>query len=487
MKTFKKFYREVLFWFENSTSRFRPLVYVTVVVSFFTSIFLFLSPYINQDYQKVQMISKATENKPNIILIIVDALSAEDMSLFGYNIETTPKIEQFTQDWTIYSNAHSPSNCSVNIYPALITGRYPGSFCQNSRYGDKIRSSDEWINLFELLDDVGYETWWTGYESPSFYHTGSGIDNIFARPYDEVLQRTSFQVHSIRIKNFPYIPLGFFQMMHAFSGNGPAGEKLEVGKDLIAKQKMTPPFFLYLHYHGVHGIEYPSGDYLGSILPIEEGLIDAQSQDKYYGKYNLTDQNMVDKLRLRYDEAILNQDGRLANLVDEIKSAGYYDSSMIIIMGDHGQSFSNGFSSHCTTLMSYAETHVPLLIKYPFQDSGKVINSVVSTLDLTPTILEIAEIKYEKEWFDGELLPQINYNQNKNRYVFSTRGCGLNYSTVINDQYKLTTREDKIFLFDYVNDPQESNNLYLSMGEYDVIEKDAMEAYREFERKIEGK
>lgn len=477
----------MLTWFENSTSRFQTIVYSIAFLSFVATTVLFMTPLFSRDTQVFKIDPKPDDDYPNIILIIVDALSAEDMSLFGYDLETTPQLEEFTQSWSIYANAQSPNNCSLDIYPAIITGRYPGSFCQYSQYGDLIRSSDKWVNLFEILDHVGYETWWTGYKSPGFYHTGAGIDYFFARPYDEVLQTTWIQMDGVRKTYFPYVPLLFYQVVHSLKDYGPGGNKNNIGSDLIEQKAMHPPFFLYIHYTGVHGVPYSSGSFLGSILPLEEGLLDRESQKNFYGEYKLQDQLNVDKLRLRYDEAILNQDTRLKDIISTIKNAGYYDSSMIIITGDHGQVFNHGYSSHCSPLVSYAETHVPLMIKYPYQNSGETISTVVSTIDLTPTILDVVGITYQRDWFDGISLLENTNRQISNRYVFAGRGCTQEYAAALNNQYKINIRGDEISLFDYINDPDENNNLLFTLGPESEIVLEAKQALEEFQRLLENR
>lgn len=472
----------ILSWFESSTTRFQPIVYFVAFLSFIATVILFLTPLFSRDTQVFKIDPNTDGNRPNIILIIVDALSAEDMSLFGYYIDTTPQLERVTQNWSRYANAQSPNNCSVDIYPAIITGRYSSSYCQYSLYGDLIRSSDKWVNLFEILDQAGYETWWTGYKPPGLYHTGAGIDTIFARPNSEVLQTTWIQMDGVRKTYFPYVPLFFYQTAHSLKDYGPSGNKNEIGADLIEQKAMHPPFFLYIHYTGVHGVPYPSGRFLGSILPPEEGLLDRLSQKSIYGEYELQDQSNVDKLRLRYDEAILNQDARLKDIITIIKDAGYYDSSMIIIMGDHGQVFNNGYSSHCTPLVSYSEMHVPLLIKYPYQSKGETIDTVVSTIDLTPTILDVVGIAYQKEWFDGISLLEDSIGHTSNRYVFSGRGCTQEYVAAQNDQYRIIFRGDDTLLFDYRNDPDENNNLFFTLGPESKIVLEAMQALEGFQQ-----
>ena len=472
-------------WFEETTARFKRPVYIISILSTLATLILFFTPSINKD-QEAYNLPYQTNDYPNIILIIVDALTAEDMSLFGYDISTTPNLEKVTQTWSKYANAQTPSTCSIGVYPSLITGHYFYTLRPYCDYGSRIRTSDDWVDLFQILDNCGYETWWSGYLSPGFYHTGAGLDNAFAMRFGTSLMNSWFQIRGVKNhRSFPYIPISFQIRDHLTHANLD-GDLLEATMNLFKQNSFDYPFFLYVHYGGVHGVPYPSGHYLGSILPIEEGLLDRTGQSIVLGEYKPNQQFIADKQRLRYDEAIRYQDVRLKDLINTIKEADLYDSSMIIITADHGQVFNNGFTTHCTPLVSYTETHVPLLIKYPFQAQGEMITSLVSTIDIMPTILDILGIPYMPDWFDGISLLEIDESQQTKRSVYTrTSTEGDFYLAVTQDQYKITLRANEYFLFDYKNDPAEKENLIPVLGADHEIVHNLMQALEQYIAKIE--
>jgi arylsulfatase A-like enzyme len=219
----------------------------------------------------------------------------------------------------------------------------------------------------------------------------------------------------------------------------------------------------------VHGFPYPSGEFLGDFLPISEGLISEVDQRKVYGSYKSEDQSIVDKLRLRYDEALANQDQKLTNFIESLKRQGLYDSAMIIITSDHGQSFSNGFTTHCTPLVSNAEAYVPLLIKYPYQTEGQRFDSLVTTLDIAPTILDVTGLGYPDNWFDGISLIKQAASEESNRIVFTRRYIYdhrfvPSQIAATDGKYRLVMRVNELFLFDSDTDPLEKDNLLVISG-----------------------
>ena len=447
-------------WFAETTPHLQKFTLITSIIFTIATITLFLTPFINTDKEAKEIQKNNSGNLPNIFVIIVDALSAEDMSLFGYQLNTTPNLNKIIQNWSVYTNAQSPSVCSIGVYPSLITGHYPFIMRPFAQYGNQIHSSDSWIDLFQVLDNYGYNTYWSGYLPPGFYHTGSGVNYTFAMPYPTQLLNSWFQPKGIRKQYFPYIPLSL-QQSENYSSSQFSDYRLSHTIQLLEKNTFQSPFFLYLHYDGVHvmpGIEwiYPTGSYYGTFLPANNS-----------------------EFRLRYDEAILNQDNQIKEFINVLKSKGLFEKSMIIIMADHGQVFKEGYLAQCSTKISLAETHVPLLIKYPFQNKGEIISNIVSTIDITPTILDLLSIKYEKTWFDGKSLLNNKPDQIENRFVFSGNTFNERYKSIISimdNNFKLVFRNNQYFFYDYKNDPAEENDLFNEYGEDNPIVRRMIDA-----------
>ena len=478
-------------WFDEATPRFRLIFLLAGIASTLLTLSLILQTALTSVKQlPVQALEQ--EKRPNIIFIIVDALSANDMSMFGYPLPTTPKLDEITRTWTVYSNAQSPLTCTVAALPTLITGRY--TYTNLFRYyGDQINSQPGWLSLPNALEQNGYQTWWSGYHTPGFYHMGQDFQKNVCRTNNRLfvgLSRSWFKARAVSKSHFPFIPLTLDQLgyIESWKTDFDQCEELAPLDDLLQNQSTISPFFIYYHYNGVHGFPYPSGDSLGKFLPLSAGLISESEQRKVYGAYQAEDQPIVDMLRLRYDEAIADQDQKLNDFIESLKQQGLYDSAMIIITSDHGQSFSNGYTSHCTPLVSYAEALVPLLIKYPYQTEGQRYDFLVSTIDIAPTILQVAGIEYPDDWFDGISLLKQDASEELNRIVFTRRYDYYYYKYIpsiiaaTDGRYRLVMRVDKLLLFDVVNDPNEKTNL-MDKGDYGQMPeiqrlKQALENYR---------
>lgn len=437
-------------WFEETTANLEKFTLISSVLCIIATVVLLITPLLSIEKEAGTVKMPSVGEKPNIFLIIVDALTAQDMSLFGYPLETTPHLKEITKGWSVYTNAHTPSVCSIGVYPSLITGHYPYILRPLTQYGDQIRSSDTWTDLFQVLKENGYHTYWSGYLPPGFYHTGGGVETVFGMPYGRQLMNAWLQMKAIRKQYFPYIPLSM-QQPEKTSSIQYDDYRFSRAMNLLNEGFFQSPFFSYLHFDGVHvmpGIEwvYPAGTFQGTFLDPEKPNI-----------------------RQQYNEAILNFDFQFSKFIDQLKEKEIYDQSMIILMADHGQVFREGSLAQCSTEITLNETHIPLLIKYPKQVGGEWISDIVSTIDLTPTILDVLKISHPPAWFDGTSL--IN-DPPTDRIIFSGNTFQArykNYLAAMDDTYKLVLRGNQYYLFNYKQDPDEKDNLIISLGMQDPI------------------
>jgi arylsulfatase A-like enzyme len=95
--------------------------------------------------------------------------------------------------------------------------------------------------------------------------------------------------------------------------------------------------------------------------------------------------------RAWYDASILGMDTEIGRLFETLRRLGRDEDTVVAFVSDHGEEFlEHGHHWHGLTV--YAEmTEVPLIIRFPAGvPAGKVVESSVQTLDLMPTLLELA-------------------------------------------------------------------------------------------------
>src|SRR5262249_54966979 len=96
--------------------------------------------------------------RPNLVLIVMDTVRADHLSLQGYTRDTTPRLKALSQDSVVYTNAFSASDITLTSHASLFTGMYPswhGSYSQppSAVYGREL--SPQYPTLAELLLKAG--------------------------------------------------------------------------------------------------------------------------------------------------------------------------------------------------------------------------------------------------------------------------------------------------------------------------------------------
>ena len=130
----------------------------------------------------------------------------------------------------------------------------------------------------------------------------------------------------------------------------------------------------------------------------------------------------VDELIARYDETILKVDEYLGRLFAELERRGVWDDCVIVVTGDHGESFEHGFYGH--GVLWEDVIHVPLLVKLPGgQHGGRRVSQSVQLVDVYPTLYELASGRSDAPFLHGRsLLPLMRDEAVEPRPTFCEGG-----------------------------------------------------------------
>ena len=111
------------------------------------------------------------------------------------------------------------------------------------------------------------------------------------------------------------------------------------------------------------------------------------------------DQGQVEQLQMRHLLQLGFIDLEIQRLIDHLKQTGTYDESLIVITADHGVSFKQGqFDRRNVNRENMDEiSPVPLFVKEPGQEKGRIDDSIVETTDVLPTIADVLDIDLPDE------------------------------------------------------------------------------------------
>ncbi len=380
------------------------------------------------------------EIRPNVLLITIDTLRADRLSVYGYERTTSPNIDRliargarFTQARTV-EPLTGPAMCSV------FTSTYPHD-TGATRNGLRMRPGLP--SLPTLLQSHGYHTGaiisnWT------LKNKLSGLAEHF-ESYDEVMKRRRW--------------LGLFN---------PEANADDVTTAALAwlvehrRDRPDRPFFLWVHYAEPHAPYRLHREYLARLGIPRRGR-------KAAGE--------------RYDTEIARVDDSIGELLTALRDSGLADESVLVFSSDHGESLGeHDYWGHGRHLFE-PTLHIPMSITWPGRIRPQTIDAVASNLDLAPTIAGLLGIEYPGEFrgydwtgvLDGGAAPvdRITHHQAHRGAVISNhdselaRRGGLLEVGVVREGFKEFIRpaERRHWRFDLRGDPRELTNLALSASD----------------------
>jgi len=318
------------------------------------------------------------DERPNLLLITIDALRADHVGAYGSDRGLTPNLDAFAAEATRYDAAYVSSPWTLPSFGTIFS-TLPPSGCGLKTTLERMHNwylysakLPETARLFpEDLRDAGYVT-------------AAELTNCFLAPergWD---------------KAFDYFR----------NEDGPELGAILTRADTVTKNALAwlrlhrrEPFFLWIHYLDPH-VPYNSPD-TPKDLRAQYPSNWLTRREYWYGKMVQQDEETKrlygDFCRAMYAEEVRFADRWVGKLLAGIKAAGLWDSSLIVITSDHGEElFDHGHFEHGHSL--YEEVlRVPLLVKWPrgFESDEEVMQTV-GLIALGPTFLDAAGLPSEK-------------------------------------------------------------------------------------------
>ncbi len=379
----------------------------TILISiFFTTTFCFLQKPVILDY--------ATVEKPNIIFIGIDALRPDFLGFFGNSQNTTPHLDDFFENATVFSESLSPIARTFPAWMSILTGEYPKINAIRTDLMDKKDFNNE-ITLSSILQKNGYETIFATDDSRfSNINKHLGFDKIVAPSIglNNFLIGTmnDFPLSNLLVNTY----VGSFLLPYshanraAFTTYNPNTFIQDINR--ILEKPRSSPLFLAVHFCLPH-FPYVWADTLWKKNTFLHYYSAVQRVDQqFYDFLNMLEKNQMLKhsivvilsdhgeaLRLPGDR-ITEQDLFLSHEKNNHNPPHFYP-------GDQLEKI-NQSSGHGTDVLSMSQYHTVLAFRY-FGLKGQRENVVpgrVSLLDIKPTILQVLGIKHKQNTANGRSL-----------------------------------------------------------------------------------
>lgn len=390
--------------------------------------------------------------KPNVLLLLFDAMSARHLSIYGYARKTTPHLERLAETSVVFHSHTSAGNFTTPGTASMLMGMYPWQH-RAINAGGLIRRDLLGSNIFRLLGNEYYRvaysqnylvdvflrqfqgdidwhvpparfnyrslqllpSWYLGRDSVISYYAldnfafdGTNIPAAAFLGYVDVLFRRLGAKNDSVAADYPYgLPDNHYaQYLNSVVYDGIAG----IIQQVVAHNL---PFFAYFHLFSPHAPYAPRREFMDSL-----GELETVYKPRHSLASNHLPKKELDRIRKQYDEYIADVDAEIGRLVDALENAGLLRDTVLILTADHGELFERGEYGHQTRLLFDPVIHIPLLIKLPGQQSRFDVYSPTSNIDLLPTLLHLAGQPIPSG-VEGEILPLLGGSENPKRSVFS--------------------------------------------------------------------
>lgn len=301
----------------------------------------------------------APPRRPNVLLVSIDTLRADSLSLYGAKRPTSPHLDAFAADALVFERALSTSTWTLPSHGSLFTGLLPDRHALLSIHD---RLSERALTVAERLRRLGYRT--AAFTDGGFLHPRWGLSRGFDRW--DVTPGQAWQPKDVAVIA------------------GQASRWLQ--------ENRFAPFFLFVHTYETHQPYRDREGFAERFLP--PGAPRGDSPNVVgLDAANLSAAEL-ERIRALYDAGVSRADHFLGALLEELARSGRLDDTAVIVTSDHGEELGDhGRFEHALGRVWDECVHVPLIVRPPggvapdLDPAARRPRVPVTSLDVAPTIL----------------------------------------------------------------------------------------------------
>ncbi len=377
----------------------------------------------------------------SVILFTIDALRKDVLGLYGSDLGLTPFLDSLKDKSLVFTRYESVGPYTQASFPGILASSY---FLE---YGDPKQLSPKRTLVSEVVRQGGFTT--AAFHSNAYLSEYVGWNRGWDHFYDSMQDQVTDMV--------PYV-----------KGNT-INKKVGSWLQSHAKQSADKPFFLWVHYMDLHEPYVPDEKYIEKIDPqlkLSKEEMFAMFKEVLLPR-DTSNPEKVEALRKLYRAHVIEVDEYAKNFFGVLKQHGILDDCIMIITADHGDEFGeHGSLSHDGKM--YSELiNVPMIIYDSDVTEGQTVDTVLSGVDVAPTVASLFGLEPADNWHGQPLLPLDNYNSKGafgeaiGKLAHKVKETDRPVHFYQKDNLKIIhhMKEDKWELYDLDKDPSEQNNI----------------------------
>lgn len=398
--------------FRNKSFSFYAKVFISISALLLVSIIgIFSYVYLNRTCEDC-----------NVILISIDTLRSDHMSVYGYSRRTTPTIDSLSRKSLVFTDFRTHVPATYPSFVSLMTGTSPfdtGIF--NNSY------------VQEVSNPAG------GKAVPGNYKTLAEV--LKSRGYVTKAYMTNFQLQ----KDLTNISNGFdsYEYINTYKkpdeARKPYGAFINQSLNWIDKNKKNK-FFLWVHLMDPHPPYVLLSDGYECLFATPEQCKTIRSQGleklealrkKLEGcPADKATQEEINLFESLYDGSIYQADQYVNSILNSVLKNKLGNKTMVIIYGDHGEGFDHDFNFAHGHALYDSSLRIPIIIRHPHIQNNITIDSFGTNSNLFDLILYFLNAKnITKNKIDSQLFSKVDP-------IFYATNTGMTKLSIINSDYK---------------------------------------------------
>lgn len=403
------------------------------------------------------LVEAAAPLRPNVLLITLDTTRADHVG----DRTDTPALAALGESAIVYTNAWSTSNATTPSHASILTGLH---LPEHGAVGNAGRLDAENTTLAERLRAAGYRT----AAVVSAHHIGP--DFGFAQGFDRFrdTERGGMWDGARSVK--PVLDWltewsvegsgPFFLWVHLFDPHAPYRAPQEFLRRFVRRAGRMPP----------RNVDPPT-------LPLFDGGAAA-------ARGWLQNVSSREHVAYRYRSGVAYADDLTAQLLGALAERELEDSTVVAVTSDHGESLGDHDIWYRHSGLYEQTVRVPLILRIPGGPSGVRVDTPVSLVDVSPTLLALAGLEVDASlrgrdlreaasgggdpdravWFTDVGMHQVGVRDARHHFVTTLSPLLYGLRSRVDAQGRRRAERRRVpegasFIFDHISDPALEHDL----------------------------
>jgi arylsulfatase A-like enzyme len=342
----------------------------------------------------------SASRQPNILLVVWDTVRADRLGPYGYRNATTPRLERWVDEARVFEDCVSPSPWTVPSHASIFTGLLPSDHGAGFEHA---WLDDQHDTLAEQLRTAGYQTFlWSANPHVSAVENFTQGFEVAEHPWDADQRERALAIVRQKLVGDRSSELG------GVVRRGQAGEWAIKAAGELAQERLENwidareaerPFFAFLNYMEAHRPLVPPRRFRERVMTPERVEHSYHVDRSWlaiwsysFGLREYSDEELA-VMSGTYDAAIAELDALLDGVLAALRTRGLLDDTVVVLVSDHGEMLGEHHMLDHQYALYRPLLQVPLVIRYPRRFAPGRESAPAMSLDLFPTLLELAGLE----------------------------------------------------------------------------------------------